>query len=224
MRIGGLDVKINEIFLSIQGETISAGLPTIFVRSAGCNIRCSYCDTPYALTARDGVKMSVDEIMADVRSKKVKRVCYTGGEPLIQPKEEIQEFFDKLALEGYELSIETSGSIPIGYWTLHEKQRWILDMKVPSSGESGAMDFASLNLLRPQDEVKFVVGTDEDVAWAMDLIATYQLEGRAGLLFSPVWGSITPLRLTELVLASGVDARVQVQLHKIIWDPMTRGV
>jgi 7-carboxy-7-deazaguanine synthase len=217
-------VKINEIFLSVQGETASAGLPTIFVRTGGCNLRCSYCDTPYALTTHGSVTMSVDEVMASVREKQVKRVCLTGGEPLLQPKAELQELFDKLAAGGYELSIETSGSIPIAPFRLHDRQRWILDMKVPSSGESHQMDFDSLQLLRPQDEVKFVVGTREDFDWSAELIRHHGLEGRAGLLFSPIWESATPLELTEWVLSSGIDARVQIQLHKIIWDPATRGV
>lgn len=217
-------MRINEIFLSVQGETSSIGLPTIFVRTGGCNIRCTYCDTPYALTTHGSVKMTVDEVMEQVRAKKVKRVCLTGGEPLIQPKAEVQELLDRLAAEGYEVSIETSGSIPIGPFTLHDRQRWILDMKVPSSGESHTMVFDSLSHLRPHDEVKFVVGTEEDFRWSVDLVRRYQLEGRAALLFSPVWVSCTPLQLTEWVLESGVDARVQVQLHKIIWDPATRGV
>lgn len=217
-------MRINEIFLSVQGETSSAGLPTIFVRTGGCPLRCTYCDTPYALTTEGSVSMSVDEIMADIRAKQVKRVCFTGGEPLIQPKAEIQAFFDQLAAEGYELSIETSGSVPLAPFHLHEKQRWILDMKTPSSGESHRNDYASLALLRPQDEVKFVVGSQADFDWSVALIREYRLEGRAGLLFSPIWTDVTPLQLTEWVLASGIDARVQIQLHKIIWDPSTRGV
>lgn len=217
-------MRISEIFLSIQGESTSAGLPTVFVRTAGCNLRCSYCDTPYALTTHESVQMDVDEVLAAVREKRVKRVCLTGGEPLIQPRAELQAFFDGLAAEGYELSIETSGSIPIASFQLYPRQRWILDMKVPSSGMSHAMCQESLALLRPEDEVKFVVGTDEDLEWAGDLIRQHQLEGRVHLLFSPVWGQMTPLRLAEWVLASGIDARVQIQLHKIIWDPSARGV
>lgn len=217
-------MRINEIFLSVQGETTSAGLPTIFVRTGGCNIRCTYCDTPYALTTHGSVLMSVDQVMERVRELRVKRVCLTGGEPLIQPRAELQAFFDALAAEGYELSIETSGSIPITPFHLHDGQRWILDMKVPSSGESDAMHFESLNLLRPWDEVKFVLGTAEDFAWCLDLIRRYELEGRVHLLFSPIWDAVTPRQLTEWVLESGIDARVQIQIHKIIWDPATRGV
>lgn len=217
-------MRINEIFRSVQGETSSAGLPTIFVRTGGCNLRCSYCDTPYALTTQGSVVMSVEQVMNEIRKLKTKRVCLTGGEPLIQPKAEIQELLDRLAEEGYEVSIETSGSIGIAPFRLHDRQRWILDMKVPSSGESHAMHFESLALLRPQDEVKFVVGSEADFAWSVDLIRRHELEGRAGLLFSPIWNDVTPLQLTEWVLDSGIDARVQIQLHKIIWHPDTRGV
>lgn len=217
-------MRINEIFRSVQGETSSAGMPTIFVRTGGCNLRCTYCDTPYALTTHGSVQMTVDEVMAQIQALRCKRVCLTGGEPLIQPKAEVQELLDRLAAEGYELSIETSGSIPIAPFKLHERQRWILDMKVPSSGEAHTMDFDSLSHLRPHDEVKFVVGSAEDFAWSVDLIRRHGLEGRAGLLFSPIWESCTPIQLTDWVLESGIDARVQIQLHKIIWDPATRGV
>ncbi|HEY3368461.1 MAG TPA: radical SAM protein [Symbiobacteriaceae bacterium] len=217
-------MKINEIFLSVQGETSSAGLPTIFIRTGGCNLRCTYCDTGYALTTEGSVPMSVDEVMARVAELRVKRVCLTGGEPLLQPTPELQALLDKLAAAGYEVSIETSGAIAIAPFRLHDRQRWILDMKVPSSGESGKMDFRSLALLRPLDEVKFVVGDEADFRWALALIREHELEGRANLLFSPIWGDVSPLQLTEWVLASGVDARVQIQLHKIIWDPSARGV
>jgi 7-carboxy-7-deazaguanine synthase len=224
MTIGGPAVRINEIFRSVQGETSSAGLPTIFIRTAGCNLRCSYCDTPYALTAKDSVQMTVGAVMGEVKQLKTRRVCLTGGEPLIQPPAEVQELFDRLAAEGYELSIETSGSIAIAGFHLHDRQRWILDMKVPSSGEAHTMKYESLGLLRPEDEVKFVVGTAEDFAWSADLIRRHGLDGRVRLLFSPIWGQVTPLQLTEWVLDSGFDARVQLQLHKLIWHPDTRGV
>lgn len=217
-------MRISEIFLSIQGETSSAGLPTIFVRTAGCPLRCTYCDTPYALTTQDSVAMTVDEVMAAIRERRRKRVCLTGGEPLIQPREEIQTLLDQLHAEGCELSIETSGGISLAPFRLHERQRWILDMKVPSSGESDRMDLASLQLLRPADEVKFVLGSREDFDWAAALVRKHRLEGRVQLLFSPVWGAVTPLQLTEWVLESGIDGRVQIQLHKIVWDPAARGV
>jgi 7-carboxy-7-deazaguanine synthase len=217
-------VRINEIFRSVQGETSSAGLPTIFVRTGGCNLRCTYCDTPYALTTTGSIHMTVGAIMHEVRKLKTKRVCLTGGEPLIQPRQEVQELLDLLAAEGYEVSIETSGSIPIAAFGLHPKQRWILDMKVPSSGEMEKMKFESLTELRPEDEVKFVVGNYADFRWSVELIKMYDLDGKVQLIFSPVWGQVTPLQLTEWALDTGIDARVQIQLHKIIWHPETRGV
>lgn len=217
-------MRINEIFRSVQGETSSAGLPTVFVRTAGCPLRCTYCDTPYALTTQGSVAMTVAEVMAQVRTHRVMRVCLTGGEPLVQPRAELQDLFDQLAAHGYELSIETSGAVAIAPFRLHDRQRWILDMKVPSSGESDAMRFESLALLRPADEVKFVVGTAADFQWSLAVIREHGLDGRTQLLFSPIWGDVTLLELTQWVLDSGVDARVQIQLHKLIWDPATRGV
>lgn len=217
-------MRINEIFRSVQGETSSAGLPTVFVRTGGCNLRCSYCDTPYALTAAGSVHMTVGAVMGEIRKLRTKRVCLTGGEPLIQPRQEVQELLDLLAAEQYEVSIETSGSISIASFGLHPRQRWILDMKAPSSGESHTMKFDSLDLLRPEDEVKFVVGSLQDFHWSADLIRRHNLEGRAQLIVSPVWGKVTPLQLTEWALDTDLEIRVQVQLHKIIWHPDTRGV
>lgn len=217
-------MRINEIFRSVQGETSSAGLPTIFVRTGGCNLRCTYCDTPYALTAHGSLHMTVGAIISEVRRLTTKRVCLTGGEPLIQPRQEVQELLDRLGEERYEVSIETSGSISIAGFGLYPRQRWILDMKVPSSGEAHTMKFESLELLRPEDEVKFVVGTFHDFRWSVELIEKHQLNGKVQLLFSPVWGKVTPLQLTEWALDTGLDIRVQVQLHKLIWHPDTRGV
>lgn len=217
-------MRINEIFRSVQGETSSAGLPTIFVRTGGCNLRCTYCDTPYALTTQGSAAMTVEQVMDRIRELRTRRVCLTGGEPLIQPRAEVQELLDGLAAERYEVSIETSGSIPIAPFRLNENQRWILDMKTPSSGEAGANHYESLAALRPQDEVKFVVGSAEDFAWSLALIRDHGLEERTRLLFSPIWGAVMPLQLTDWVLDAGVDARVQIQLHKLIWHPDTRGV
>lgn len=217
-------MKINEIFLSVQGESASAGLPTVFVRTAGCPLRCTYCDTAYAWTAQGAATMTVDQVMDQMRAYRCKRVCLTGGEPLVQSRDQVQGLLDRLAAESYEVSIETSGAVPIADFVLHPMQRWVLDMKVPSSGESGKMQLDSLRSLRPQDEVKFVVGDRADFDWALDLIREYGLEGSVGLLVSPVWEAVSPRELTEWVLASGVDIRVQIQLHKLIWDPQTRGV
>lgn len=213
---------MTEIFLSIQGETSSVGLPTIFVRTNRCNLRCSYCDTTYAFYG--GVEMTLDEIMAQVRTYGYKRVCLTGGEPLVQPRAELQAFFDLLHAEGYELSVETSGSIDISQWRLHPQQRWIVDMKTPSSGEAGRMHFPNLDHVRPPDEVKFVCGNEADYLWSRDLIARYGLQGRVQILFGPVFGQLEPAQLVEWLLRDRLEARLQLQIHKFIWDPAARGV
>ncbi|WP_018132347.1 radical SAM protein [Effusibacillus pohliae] len=218
-------MKVNEIFFSIQGESSSIGLPTVFVRFTGCNLRCTYCDTKYSYY--EGEPDTPEGIMEKIRSYGVKRVCLTGGEPLIQPREEMQRLLDLLAAEDYEVSIETDGSIDISKICLHDRQRFILDMKVPSSGMSDRMDFANLRRIVPErDEIKFVVGNREDYEWSKRLIANYDLDPAKGyrLIFSPIFGGLTYRELVEWVLEDRLDARFQVQLHKIVWDPQLRGV
>jgi 7-carboxy-7-deazaguanine synthase len=218
-------VKVNEIFFSIQGESSSIGLPTIFVRFTGCNLRCTYCDTKYSYY--EGQPDTPQGIMEKIRSYPIKRVCLTGGEPLIQPRSEMQELLDLLYAEQYEVSIETDGSVDISKVKLHNKQRFILDMKVPSSGMSEKMDFENLKRIIPErDEIKFVVGNREDYEWSVQLIREHDLDPRKGfrLIFSPIFGEISPRDLVEWILADHLDARFQVQLHKIIWDPQQRGV
>jgi 7-carboxy-7-deazaguanine synthase len=218
-------VKMNEIFLSIQGESRSIGLPTIFVRFTGCNLRCTYCDTKYAYF--EGVKYTPQEIMDKIRSYGIKRVCLTGGEPLIQPRDEMQQLLDMLGAERYEVSIETDGSIDISRFLLHDRQRFVLDMKVPSSSMCDKMDFENLHRIVPdRDEIKFVVGNREDYEWSKSIIQKYGLDPEQGyqILFSPIFGEISYQELVEWVLEDRIDARFQVQLHKIVWDPETRGV
>ncbi|HEU4962787.1 MAG TPA: radical SAM protein [Bacilli bacterium] len=218
-------MRLNELFLSIQGETASAGLPTIFVRFTGCNLRCTYCDTTYSYY--EGDTITPDEVMEQIRAKKVKRVCLTGGEPLIQPRGEMQHLLDLLGAEDYEVSIETDGSIDIAKYTLHKKQRFIVDMKVPSSRMSDKMHWDNLRHLDPtRDEIKFVVGTREDYEWCLRLIREYDLAPAKGyrLIFSPVFRAIEPEDLVNWILEDDLDARFQIQLHKIVWDPDKRGV
>lgn len=217
-------MRMTEIFLSIQGETISAGLPTIFVRTNRCNLRCSWCDTTYSFYG--GTSMSLDEIMAQIRSHGFKRVCLTGGEPLVQPRAELQEFFDRLEAEEYELSIETGGSIDLSQWRLHRpRQRWVVDMKPPGSGEHERMHFANLDLVDHHDEVKFVIADETDYRWSRELVERYRLPRRGvGVLFSPVFGQIEPRQLVDWILADRLEVRMQLQLHKFIWDPAARGV
>ncbi|KEO82140.1 radical SAM protein [Tumebacillus flagellatus] len=218
-------MRLNELFLSIQGETSSAGLPTIFVRFTGCNLRCTYCDTKYSYY--EGDPITPEQVMEQIRALKVKRVCLTGGEPLIQPRQETQVLLDMLANEGYEVSIETDGSIDISKYTMHENQRFIVDMKVPSSGMSERMHWANLRHLVPnRDEVKFVVGNREDYEWCTNLVREYDLDPAKGyqLIFSPIFREIELEQLVNWILEDGLDARFQVQLHKIVWDPDKRGV
>jgi 7-carboxy-7-deazaguanine synthase len=218
-------VKVNEIFLSIQGESRSIGLPTVFVRFTGCNLRCTYCDTKYAYF--EGEKNTPQEILDKIRSYGIKRVCLTGGEPLIQPRAEMQQLLDMLGAERYEVSIETDGSIDISRFVLRDRQRFVLDMKVPSSSMCDKMDFENLRRIVPdRDEIKFVVGNREDYEWSKSIIHKYGLDPEQGyqILFSPIFGEISYQQLVEWVLQDRIDARFQVQLHKIVWDPDTRGV
>lgn len=218
-------MKVNEIFFSIQGESGSIGLPTIFVRFTGCNLRCTYCDTKYSYF--EGETGTPEGIMEQVRAYGIKRVCLTGGEPLIQPRAEMQLLLDMLAAEDYEVSIETDGSIDVSKFSLHPHQRFILDMKVPSSGMADKMDFENLRRIIPErDEVKFVMGSREDYEWSKNLIQEYRLNPAAGyqLIFSPIFGEITYQQLVDWILEDKLDVRFQVQLHKIVWDPNERGV
>lgn len=218
-------MRLNELFLSIQGETSSAGLPTIFVRFTGCNLRCTYCDTKYSYY--EGDTITPEDVMEQIRAKKCKRVCLTGGEPLIQPRGEMQQLLDMLGAEDYEVSIETDGSIDISKYTLHPKQRFIVDMKVPSSGMSDKMHWDNLKHIDPaRDEIKFVVGNRADYDWCLNLIREYDLDPAKGyqLVFSPVFREIELEDLVNWILEDGLDARFQVQLHKIVWDPDKRGV
>ncbi len=218
-------MRLNELFLSIQGETSSAGLPTIFVRFTGCNLRCTYCDTTYSYYEGDAI--TPEEVMERIRALACKRVCLTGGEPLIQPRAEMQALLDLLAAEGYEVSIETDGSIDLSKFNLHPRQRFIVDMKVPSSGMSDKMHLPNLQHLMPErDEVRFVVGDRADYEWCTALIDQHGLDPQKGyqLLFSPVFGEIEPVELVNWVLEDRLDARFQLQLHKIVWDKDKRGV
>lgn len=216
-------MKVNEIFFSIQGESSSIGLPTVFVRFTGCNLRCTYCDTKYSYY--EGVPDTPEGILDKIRSYGIKRVCLTGGEPLIQPRSEMQQLLDLLAAEQYEVSIETDGSIDVSKFRLHERQRFILDMKVPSSAMSDKMDFANLQRILPsRDEIKFVVGTRVDYEWSKNLIRQYGLDAGYQLVFSPIFGDLPPRQLVEWLLEDLIDARFQIQLHKIVWDPDLRGV
>lgn len=209
-------LKINEIFLSIQGEGVSTGYPTVFVRLTGCNLNCSYCDTAYSHS--EGEYMSVEAIMSKIRGFRYKRVCLTGGEPLLQ--EGLRELLREL--EDYEVSIETNGSVDLSGFPLTQKHRFTMDIKTPSSGESKSFLISNLNALKETDEIKIVLGSREDYLWAIALLNRYYQKGVITL--SPIFGAIAPKDIIKWMLEDNVDARFQLQLHKIIWNPDERGV
>ncbi len=229
---------ITEIFKSIQGEGTRAGLPCIFVRLTGCNLRCTWCDTAYAF--HGGTKMSVEEVLAGVDELAGRRnglhgsqvaiplVELTGGEPLLQ--EEIYPLAEKLLAEGYTVMIETSGERFIG--RLPREVIKIVDVKCPDSGEPDTFEMRNLEELSESDEVKFVLSTRRDYEFARDFTAQHGLARRARqVLFSPVfedpeekWPGLDPRALAEWILADGLPVRLGLQLHKFIWDPATKGV
>jgi 7-carboxy-7-deazaguanine synthase len=212
-------LTINEIFHSIQGESTHAGQLCVFVRLTACDLRCSWCDTPYAF--HEGRKMSVDEVVAAVEAHGTTLVEITGGEPLLQ--EDVYPLMDRLLATGRTVMLETGGHRPID--RVPAAVRKIVDIKCPASGESAKNDWSNLERLAPHDEVKFVVQDRGDYEFARDAIARYDLPARAAaVLLSPVHGVLEPRTLSEWMLADHLPARLQLQLHKFIWSPSTRGV
>ena len=212
-------LTVNEIFYSIQGESTRAGEPCVFVRLTACDLRCSWCDTPYAF--HEGRKMSVDEVADAVSRHACDLVEITGGEPLLQ--EDVYPLMDRLLASGHSVMLETGGHRPIE--RVPPAVVKIVDVKCPGSGEAGKNDWANLDRLAPHDEVKFVINDRTDYEFARETIARYDLSSRAAaVLFSPVHGVLDPKTLSEWMLADRVPARLQLQLHKYIWTPTTRGV
>lgn len=223
---------ITEIFKSIQGEGTRAGLPCIFIRLTGCNLRCTWCDTAYAF--HGGAKMPLDEIMQRVHSlagappNRVPLVEITGGEPLLQP--ETPALAEKLLAAGYTVMIETSGERFIG--VLPRGVIKIVDVKCPDSGEPDTFNSANLEAVGPEDEIKFVISTRRDYDFARDFTRDRNLAARVRqVLFSPVfpdpagkWQGLEPRELAEWILADGLPVRLGLQLHKFIWDPAMKGV
>jgi 7-carboxy-7-deazaguanine synthase len=210
-------MRITEIFHSIQGESTHAGRPCVFVRLTGCNLRCRWCDSEYTFTG--GEKMSIDEVVDRVRAYGTKLVEITGGEPLAQ-----QESFDlirRLCDDGYEVLIETSGSIDVA--PVDDRATIILDVKCPGSGEASKNRWENLEHLKPRDEIKFVIADRADYDWARAMVNEKRLD-RWTLLFSPVWGEMEMKSLAEWMLADRMPARLQTQLHKHIWGAEARGV
>jgi 7-carboxy-7-deazaguanine synthase len=210
-------VRVTEIFFSIQGEGTRTGLPCVFVRFTGCDLRCVYCDTAYAF--HGGGDMSREQILAEVERHPSRFVLLTGGEPLLQ--KELPQLAADLLARGYEVAVETHGQRPLD--ALPREVIRIVDVKTPDSGEV-TQDFSYLDALEPHDEVKFVVGSEDDWRWSLEVIRRHDLGRRVAVLVSPVWGRVEPRELARWVLESGEKARLNLQLHKVIWGAETRGV
>jgi 7-carboxy-7-deazaguanine synthase len=215
-----LPLKVNEIFFSIQGESSYAGRPCAFVRLTGCNLRCAYCDTQYAY--EEGTWLEIPEIVRQVVAFNCRLVEITGGEPLLQ--EQTPELIGTLLDQAFTVLLETNGSQDIG--VVDERCIRILDIKCPSSGESERNRLENLDVLTPNDELKFVIGSRPDYEYAKFILSTF-LPDRSYLkppLFSPVFGKIEAQTLAQWILQDHLDVRLQLQLHKLIWDPERRGV
>lgn len=210
-------MRITEIFFSIQGESSHVGRPCVFVRLTGCNLRCRWCDSEYTFTG--GEKLSLEDVVGRVKGYGCKLVEITGGEPLAQT--EALELIRRLADDGCEVLIETSGSIDIT--PVDPRAKIILDVKCPGSGEVEKNRWENLEQLRPHDEIKFVIADRADYEWARRIVEERRLD-RWTVLFSPVWGEMDMKALAEWMLADRVPARFQTQLHKHIWGADVKGV
>lgn len=211
---------VNELYLSIQGESTWAGYPCVFVRLTGCPLRCTYCDSEYAFVG--GERLTLTEVLERVGRYECPLVEVTGGEPLAQPH--CVTLLAELLARGYRVLLETSGAYSIA--DVPREVCKIMDLKCPSSGEMHRNNWANIELLQPHDEVKFVLGTREDYEWAKQICREYALEQRCGaVLFSTVFGKLAPATLAQWILEDRLfQVRLQLQLHKYIWPPDTRGV
>lgn len=204
-------VRISEIFYSLQGESSFVGLPTVFVRLTGCPLRCGYCDTAYAFSG--GEWQTIDAILEKIRHYGAHYVCVTGGEPLAQKF--CLELLEKLCDADYSVSLETSGAMDI--CDVDARVVRIMDIKTPASGESAKNLFSNIDCLTAHDEVKFVICDRADYVWACDVLKQYQLADRCNVLFSPSYKTLPPQDLAEWILHDQLPVRLQIQLHKFLW-------
>jgi 7-carboxy-7-deazaguanine synthase len=211
-------VAINEIFVSIQGESTHAGKPCVFLRTMGCPLRCTWCDTEYAF--HEGSPWTIDDLVDEATRHGVPLVEITGGEPLVQPA--VPELARRLVEEGLTVLVETSGAYDIS--VLPDQVGRIMDLKCPGSGEVESNDFGNIARLRDGDEVKFVLANRVDYEWARDRVAEYDLTSRVPVLFSPVWDQLPPADLAAWLLEDNLGVTLQLQLHKILWPDIERGV
>ena len=213
------ELLIHEIYLSVQGESTYAGLPCVFVRTSVCDLRCTWCDTPYAFNR--GERMLRADVFARVLAFDCPLVEVTGGEPLLQS--EVYPLMADLADAGKKVLLETSGAHDIA--GVDPRVVVVMDLKCPDSGEEHRNHWPNLDRLKPTDEVKFVIASERDWHWTEATIREHRLDARFTVLLSAVFGKLAPVRLVEWLLAAKLPrVRVQVQLHKVIWEPTTRGV
>jgi 7-carboxy-7-deazaguanine synthase len=203
-------MNINEIFYSIQGEGKWTGLPNVFIRTSGCNLRCNFCDTKYAYF--DGENISIEEILQKIKKYPCKKVCITGGEPLLQ--EEISKLIESLQKDDYCITIETNGSKPLKEFVNRKNLMISMDIKCPSSDMHEKMNFGNLSILTKKDQLKFVIKDEKDYKYAKKIIEKYN--PICPIFFQPVWGT-NPKNIADWIKKDGLDVHIGLQLHKIIW-------
>jgi len=204
-------LRITEIFYSLQGESNTVGLPTVFIRLTGCPLRCTYCDTAYAFSG--GTRIDIDDIIAEVQQYGTPHITVTGGEPLAQ--QACHELMSKLADRGFLVSLETSGALDVA--DVDQRVVKVMDIKTPSSGEMAKNLYRNIDYLTGKDQVKFVIGNDEDYDWSKTVMADYDIPARCSVLFSPVMGQQNPAALADKILQDRLPVRFQIQLHKLLW-------
>jgi len=204
-------LRLTEIFYSLQGESNTVGLPTVFIRLTGCPLRCVYCDTSYAFTGGD--KFSLEQIIRDVEQYNTNYITITGGEPLSQAN--VHPLMKQLANKGYQVSLETSGALDVS--KVDSRIIKVMDFKTPSSGELSKNRYQNINYLTAQDQIKFVIATDDDYQWSKELLIKYNLTALCQVLFSPVINKMSATLLADKILHDKLAVRFQIQLHKYLW-------
>jgi len=213
-----MNLTVCETFSSLLGESTLAGLPAFFIRLSGCNLRCRYCDTTYAYEG--GEARSLDSLVDAARNSSLQLVLVTGGEPLLQ--QGTRMLLEALIEAGLTVMLETNGSLPIA--GIDSRVRRIVDLKCPGSGMSGHNLWTNLDILTPRDEVKFVIGDQDDFTWALEVVTRYRLTSRLPVLISPVFGALSLPEVANWIVDSGHPLRLNLQLHKYIWGAEVRGV
>jgi len=204
-------LRITEIFYSLQGESNTVGLPTVFIRLTGCPLRCSYCDTQYAFVG--GEKLSLAQIIQEIKQYPTNYITVTGGEPLSQAN--VHPLMKTLANKGYQVSLETSGALDIS--NIDARVTKVMDLKTPSSGESSKNIYQNIAYLTTKDQVKFVIANNQDYDWSKKLMVDYNLTAQCQVLFSPVTGKMPATLLADKILQDKLAVRFQIQLHKYLW-------